>query len=109
MRQPRACTQGDAFLQIDRATALSEMKRSVICACREAKEKGADIALFPEMWSNGYEIPEDINALKSMAVLPDGDFVNTFGKLAAELDMAIAITILEQHEPLPRNTVILFN
>ena len=38
------------------------------------------------MWSNGYEIPEDINALKSMAVLPDGDFVNTFGKLAAELD-----------------------
>ena len=98
-----------ALLQILPTGTLEDNLKKGISCCRKAKEKGADIALFPEMWSNGYEIPEDINALKSMAVLPDGDFVNTFGKLAAELDMAIAITILEQHEPLPRNTVILFN
>ena len=28
-------------------------------ACIEAKEKGADIALFPEMWSDGYNLPQD--------------------------------------------------
>ena len=35
-------------------------------------------ALFPEMWSCGYDIPEDIGVLKSMAVSADGDFVSAF-------------------------------
>ena len=26
--------------------------------CRRAKEMGADIALFPEMWNIGYSFPE---------------------------------------------------
>ena len=75
----------------------------------EAKAAGADIALFPEMWNCGYRIPEDIGQLKAAAVPVDGAFVQTFGALAAELDMAIAITFLEQYEPLPRNTVVLFD
>ena len=29
--------------------------------CRLAREMGADIALFPEMWNVGYCIPEDID------------------------------------------------
>lgn len=77
--------------------------------CKKAKQQGADIALFPEMWNNGYSIPEDAAELKSMAVSIDGEFVNTFRNLAKELDMAIGITILERHEPLPRNTVCLFD
>lgn len=77
--------------------------------CREAKKQGADIALFPEMWSCGYYIPENIDELKNMAVPADGEFVNAFSNLAMELDMAIGITFLEQHDPLPRNTICLFD
>ncbi|MGN0342736.1 MAG: carbon-nitrogen hydrolase family protein [Roseburia sp.] len=77
--------------------------------CKNAKELGADICLFPEMWSDGYEIPEDMERLKELAVPADGEFVSTYQNLAKELDMAIAVAILEQHEPMPRNTVILFD
>lgn len=77
--------------------------------CRKAKQQGADIVLFPEMWNCGYWIPEDIGELKSLAVLVEGEFVNTFRDLAKELDIAIGISILEQHEPLPRNTLCLFD
>lgn len=98
-----------ALLQILPTGILEENLKKGISCCRKAKERGADIALFPEMWSNGYEIPEDIEELKRMAVPADGGFVKTFGELAAELDMAIAVTLLEQHDPLPRNTVILFD
>lgn len=77
--------------------------------CRNAKKRGADIALFPEMWSSGYCIPEDMDELKSMAVPSDGEFVSAYANLAKELEMAIGITILEQHDPLPRNTICLFD
>ena len=77
--------------------------------CKKAKENGADIALFPEMWSNGYCIPEDVGLLKEMAVPSDGEFVNAFGVLARELDMAIGISFLEKFEPLPRNSLCLFD
>lgn len=77
--------------------------------CKDAKEQGADIALFPEIWSCGYCIPEDVSALKSMAVSADGEFVHAFSKLAKELEMAVGITILEEHDPLPRNTICLFD
>lgn len=78
-------------------------------ACRRAKKMGADIALFPEMWSNGYEIPEDMDRLRSLAVEREGNFVSAFGELAKELDMAVAVTFLERFAPLPRNTVVLFD
>lgn len=75
-------------------------------ACREAAAMGADIALFPEMWSCGYEFAESADFL---AVSADGEFVSAFGELAAELDMAIAVTFLEKHSPRPRNSVALFD
>ena len=78
-------------------------------ACVRAKEKGADIALFPEMWSCGYAFPRDEVSLRECAVPIDSFFVKRFSELAADLDMAIAITFLEQHEPKPRNTVCLFD
>ncbi len=83
--------------------------RKGISACRKAKDMGADIALFPEMWSSGYAIPKDISDLKKLSVPADGEFAESFGGLAAELDMAIGITFLESFEPLPRNTLILFD
>ncbi len=77
--------------------------------CRKAKEMGADIALFPEMWSVGYNIPNDIDQLNNSAVSSDSAFVNSFGELAREQNMAIGITYLEKYDPSPRNTLSLFD
>ncbi len=77
--------------------------------CRRAAELGADIALFPEMWSCGYTIPQDPEELRGLAVERDGDFVNAFGELAGELGMAVGVTYLEAFEPLPRNSLTLFD
>lgn len=70
---------------------------------------GSDLALFPEMWSVGYNIPQDPKTLKSKAVSADSEFVRTFGELAKELNMAVAVTFLESYEPTPRNSVCLFD
>lgn len=78
-------------------------------ACKKARDMGADIALFPEMWSDGYALPQDRQELDELSVDSDGDFVQNFRKLAADLQMAIGITILEQHDPKPLNTLILFD
>ena len=50
-----------------------------------------------------------IEELNRMAVPADGEFEKEFERLAAELDMAIAITILEKHDPMPGNMVVLFD
>lgn len=98
-----------ALLQIMPGGSLQENLEKGLAACRKAKEMGADIALFPEMWSDGYLIPEDAEELNSLAVSADDTFVTSFGSLAEELNMAIAVTLLERWQPLPRNTVVLFD
>lgn len=76
-------------------------------ACRRAREMGADLALFPEMWSIGYAVcPDDETGRTewaSFAVETEGPFVEHFRALAQELRMAIAITYLQAWEPAPRN------
>ena len=99
-----------ALLQIRPGSTLEENLRIGIGACQEAKEKGTHIALFPEMWSNGYSIHErSENEWMGDAILQDSLFVNTFGKAAKELDMAVAISFLEKYPGGPRNTVALFD
>ncbi|MBP1550773.1 MAG: carbon-nitrogen hydrolase family protein [Oscillospiraceae bacterium] len=98
-----------ALLQLLPGENLQENLEKGLAACRRAKAMGADIALFPEMWSVGYSIPEDIDRLKGMAVSAESGFVSAFGEVAKELEMAIGITFLESWEPLPRNTMRLFD
>ena len=98
-----------ALLQILPGKTIDDNLRIGQDACRRAKASGADIALFPEMWSCGYAIPEDPGALRSLAVPADGAFASAFGRLAAELDMAVGIALLERFDPLPRNTLVLFD
>jgi predicted amidohydrolase len=98
-----------AFLQLLPAESLEENLEKGIKACLQAKEKGADIALFPEMWSCGYSFPREKEALRERAAPCDGFFVRRFSELAADMNMAIAVTFLERHEPKPRNTVCLFD
>lgn len=99
-----------ALLQIAPCGTLEENRKKGIACCRKAKEMEADIALFPEMWSNGYRIyNQPANQWKAEAIPVNGDFVNTFGNLARELHMAIGITLLEEYENAPRNTLVLFD
>ena len=98
-----------AFLQLLPAGSLKENMEKGIEACLQAKGKGSDIALFPEMWSCGYVFPHEAASLRECSIPTDGFFVKRFSELSAQLDMAIAITLLEQHEPKPRNTVCLFD
>lgn len=98
-----------ALLQITAGSTIEETTNKGIQYCKMAKEAGADIALFPEMYNNGYDIPQDLEVLKKMAVPINGEFVHTFQTLAKELNMAIGITILEEYDPAPRNSICLFD
>jgi len=98
-----------ALLQLMPGNSFVENMHIGIAACRKAKNMGADIALFPEMWSIGYEIPESVNELKSKAISKNDTFIRSFSDLAKELQMAIGITFLEKYEPLPRNSICLFD
>ena len=98
-----------ALLQLMPGNSLVENMHIGIAACRKAKNMGADIALFPEMWSIGYEIPKSVNELKSKAISKTDTFIRSFSDLAKELQMAIGITFLEKYEPLPRNSMCLFD
>jgi predicted amidohydrolase len=102
--------------------------------CRQAGQMGADIALFPEMWSIGYThwatastlsgepvyslcadptgraaMHEARGAWQAQAIEPDGPFVAHFRRLAQELGMAIALTYLEKWPGAPRNSVSLID
>ena len=98
-----------AFLQLVPGINIEDNIEKGIKACREAKAKGADIALFPEMWSSGYAFPHNKEWLEQNSVALDSKFVRRFSEIASELDMAVAITLLEKHEPKHRNTVCLFD
>jgi len=106
--------------------------------CRRAKAMGADIALFPEMWSVGYTpavatitsgpsddlyrapelwsgsgadvgMPDLVEIWRGLAITRDHPFVLHFQQLAVELEMAIAITYLEAWDEYPRNTMSLID
>lgn len=99
-----------ALLQIPPCDTLKGNLEKGIKYCKKAKEMGADIALFPEMWSNGYNIyNQPFEKWKDEAILIHSDFVNAFGSLARELNMAIGITLLEKYENGPRNSLVLFD
>lgn len=99
-----------ALLQIAPCSSLKENLEKGIQYCKKAKEMDADIALFPEMWSNGYRIYDrPVEEWKGEAVPADSDFVNVYGNLAREFDMAIGITLLEEYETGPRNSLVLFD
>jgi predicted amidohydrolase len=79
-------------------------------ALRTAAEAGADVALFPELWSTGYSfIDGDLGRWRSQAIVRDDPWVRAFSGLATDLGMAIGITYLERTPEGPRNVVTLFD
>jgi predicted amidohydrolase len=82
--------------------------------CRQARQMGADIALFPEMWNIGYQLPDpsqpaQVELWRQHAIDRESDFVACFRALARELDMAIALTYLEKWPGAPRNALSLID
>lgn len=99
-----------ALLQIAPGKTLEDNLQKGVEYCYKAKEKSADIALFPEMWSNGYNIyNRSAQEWKEEAISVDSDFISTFGNLAKRLNMAIGITLLEKYQDGPRNSLVLFD
>ncbi len=88
---------------------LNEQFRKGKAACEKAKELGADIALFPEMWSDGYYLPQDESELNTLAIGKDSGFIAGFRDTAEKLGLAIGITFLEKNSPKPLNSMILFD
>lgn len=98
-----------AFLQLTPTDDPYTQLGNGIKACQQAQKAGADIALFPEMWSNGYKIPQNEQQLDQSAISSKSTFISAFQQAAQNLDMAIAITFLEKHLPRPQNSMILFD
>lgn len=99
-----------ALLQIAAGENLQHTQAKGAAFCREAKARGADIALFPEMFSNGYRIyGRPVSDWVKDAIPADHPFVSSYQHLARELGMAIGITFLETCETGPKNSLILFD
>lgn len=111
-----------ALLQLSPTDTMENNMLKGIEYCKKAKEMGAHIAVFPEMWNTGYEmlfegnikdqdnIPQEkINKWKSKAIENNNEFINKYINLAKELEMAIAITYLEKTKQKPKNTVIIID
>lgn len=98
-----------ALLQLTPQDTIEKQLIKGLEACGKARAMGADVALFPEMWSIGYQIPQDQKELHHKAVSRDSHFVKAFGTAARELQMAIGITYLEQYEDSCRNTITVFD
>jgi predicted amidohydrolase len=79
-------------------------------ACRAAAAAGADLAVFPELWSTGYAfIDGNLARWRAQAIARDEPWLGAHADLAAELGMAIAVTYLERWQDDPRNSVTLFD
>ena len=79
-------------------------------AVEKAARMGADIALFPEMWSCGYDFPQDKKALSELAVSKDSSYTDAFRKAAVDNDIAVAATYLaENGDKAPFNAMTLFD
>lgn len=94
-----------AVTGVQHAAPLNDPEASLALGRRiaiEAAAGGADLVLFPEMWSTGYALPIDV----SSAVPVDGPWVDAFRDLATHLGVGIAITLLAENPTGPTNTTL---
>lgn len=111
-----------ALLQLNPTDSMKGNMIKGIEYCKKAKEMGADIAVFPEMWNNGYEMlfegdlkdqknisKETIKKWNNKAITNNDDFIKNYINLAKQINIAIAITYLEKTKDKPKNTVIIID
>lgn len=77
--------------------------------CREAKSMGADLAVFPELWSIGASHcplnTAERESWTASAIHRTSNFFLSFVALAQDLGMNIPLTYLEAYSRKPRNSV----
>lgn len=101
-----------ASLQLAPAASLEQSITKGIQACETAAALGADLLLFPEMWSNGYASALDTSGHRRFLGPPQtltGEFINVFRETAARLKVAIVITFLEAWHNQTRNSAALLD
>lgn len=98
-----------ALLQLHPGNTREETQKIGLDACHRAKSLGADLALFPEMWSTGYTIPQEEALLRASALPVGHPFLGAFAACARELEMAIGVTCLEQADPRPKNSLFVYD
>lgn len=69
---------------------------------REAAAQGADLVLFPELWSTGYALP----LRPDLALDVDGAWVEAFRDVARERVVGVGITLLATSPQGPTNTLV---
>ena len=77
--------------------------------CKKAKQMGADIALFPEMWNIGYKLTANREETIAGSIGLDSDYITMFRELAKAQDIAVCVTFLEKYDPSPRNSLVVIN
>ena len=76
---------------------------------KKAKQMGADIALFPEMWNIGYKLTSNRDETIAGAIGLDSEYITQFRELAKGQDIAVCVTFLEKYDPSPRNSLVVIN
>jgi len=69
----------------------------------QAKKQGADLVLFPEMWSNGYTYPY------LEAIDEQSEFIKSFIRAAEKNHIGIAITYLSKGKKSPQNSALIID
>ena len=98
-----------ALLQLLPEGSQEENLRKGLEYCIKAKQMGADIALFPEMWNIGYNLTPNREKTEKSAIGLDSDYIVQCREFAKKLDMAIGVTFLEKYSPSPRNSLVVIN
>ena len=89
-----------ALLQLNAKPDLEGALEKGLAACQTAKEQGADIALFPEMYSMGYDIfGQPVSSWQAKAIDADCDYTRAFAQKAKELHFAGVLAHWEQGRP----------
>lgn len=79
---------------------------------KEAKSAGAEVVVFPEMYSHGYASFDGQDSVaverwRKSAQSPDGAFVNQFREAARSHEIHVVATLLEAADPKPFNSALL--
>lgn len=100
----------DTHLVVALAQYLSD--HDPFIAVEQAKDAGAEVVVFPEMYSNGcapFDTKESVavKCCQEEAHTPDGAFVNQFRQAAQKHQVHVVATFLEAAEPKPFNSALL--
>lgn len=90
-----------AILQLKQNNDQKKNLEIGINACIKAKEMGADLAVFPELWSNGYRFPSDEKSIlnwQKQAISEDSEYFQSFIECAKRNQIAIALTYLKENK-----------